>query len=152
VLRKASDLPITLHGAASATGCTAGGSDRVGGGMAGVTGDMGGCGGMAGGTRSGTGRRVIGSSGGGMSGTRSSSRSAHGDFAAHPATRSFEGFPGSIVVRVLCLEGREHVLGAVRGPERQRPVIVLVEPHVSSSLCVACPTLCGSLYLSLWAR
>jgi hypothetical protein len=108
VLRKASVLPITFRSGG-------GGGDSIGGGVTGVTGDVGGCGGVTGGTGGSTGSRVIGVAGGKCGGARLT----HRYLAAHPGTPCFEGFARSVILRVLLLEVREHVLGAVGGPEHQ---------------------------------
>ena len=64
---------------------------------------------------------------------------AHRDLTAHPGMPCFDGFARSVVFRLLLLEGWEQVLGAVCGPEHQRPVVLLVERRSSSSPCSGCP-------------
>ena len=85
--------------------------------MTGVTGNVGGCGGVTGGTGGGTGRSLIGVAGGGMGGKCGGARLAHRYLTTHPGTPCFEGSARSVVFRVLLLEVREYMLGAVSGPE-----------------------------------
>jgi len=84
-----------------------------------MTGDMGGCGGVTGGTGGRSGRSVIGVAGGGVGGECGGARLAHRYLATHPGTPGFDGFARPVVSRVLRLEVRQHMLGAVGGPERQ---------------------------------
>ncbi len=58
---------------------------------------------------------------------------SHRDLATRPGTPRFDGVPRPVVFGVPLLEAREHALGAVGGPEHQRPVVPLVEPRSSSS-------------------
>ena len=83
-----------------------------------MTGNVGGRGSVTG-RAGGTGRTLIGVTGGGMGGKRGGARLAHRDLTAHPRTPRFEGFPRSIVHRVVLFEIWEYVLGAVGGPEHQ---------------------------------
>jgi hypothetical protein len=123
VFRKASVLPITFRGGdgggVGGDGGVGGGGDSVGGGVSGVTGDVGGCGGVTGGTGGSSGGSVIGIAGGGVGGKCGGARLAHRYLATHPGTPCFEGLARSVVFRVLVLEVRKHVLGAVSGPEHQ---------------------------------
>lgn len=132
MLRKAPTLPITFPGRGkSALGGGRGGDgglDRVGGGVTGVSGHVGGCGGMAGGTGGGASRTFIRVTGGGMGGNCSGARCAARYLTTHPGTRCFDGFARPVVLRVLLLEEWKRMLGAIGGPERQRPVVLLVEP------------------------
>ena len=118
VLRKASVLPIKFLGGG---GGRVGGDRGFGGGLDSVIGGVRGVAGDAGGVAV-----------GGMGGKRGGARLAHRDLATRPGTPCLDGIPGSVVFRALLLEAREHVLGAVGGPERQRPVVSLVEPHLTS--------------------
>jgi hypothetical protein len=111
-------LPITFRSGGSGGGGVGGGGDSVGGGVTGVTGHVGGCGGVTGGTGGGAARSLIGFAGGGVSSNCGGARLAHRYLATHPGTRCFDSFPRPVVCRVLLLEVREHVLGAVGGPER----------------------------------
>jgi hypothetical protein len=85
-------------------------------------------------------RRVPGRAGGGarrelpcscgvssgcVSGERSGAGLAHSDLAACPSAGCFDRSSGAIVIRVLLLEKREHVLGAVGGPGDLCPAV----PH-----------------------
>jgi hypothetical protein len=85
--------------------------------VTGVTGNVGGCGGVTGGTGGGTGRRLIGVAGGGVSGKCGGARLAQRYLTTYPGTPCFDSFPRSVVFRVLLLEVREYMLGAVSGPE-----------------------------------
>jgi hypothetical protein len=118
-----SALPITFLGGGSGgvggDGGVGGGADSVGGSVTGVTGNVGGRGGVAGGTGGGTGRRLIGVAGGSVSGKCGDARLAQRYLTTHPGTPCFDSLPRSVVVRVLLLEVREYMLGAVSGPEHQ---------------------------------
>ena len=115
-------LPVALGGLVVRG--RGGGGDRVGGGVTGVTGDVGGCGRVTGGTGRCSGRCVIGFSGGGMRGKGCGARLPYPDLTARPGPRGLERLPGTVVFRMLPLEVREHALGAVGGPERQKRVIL----------------------------
>lgn len=123
VLRKASVLPITFRGGGSVGGGGIGGVgdglNSVGGGVAGVTGYMGGCGGVTGSTGGSAGRTIISVASGGVGGNCGSARLAALYLTPRPGAPCFKGFARSVVFRVLLLEVREHVLGAVGGPEHQ---------------------------------
>jgi hypothetical protein len=116
-------LPITFllgrNGDFSGGGSASGGFDSVGGSVTGVTGNVGGCGGVTGGAGGGTGRSLIGVAGCGVSGKCGGARLAQRYLATQPGTPCFDGFPGSVVFRVPLLEVREHMFGAVSGPEHQ---------------------------------
>ena len=96
-----------------------GGSDRVGGGVPGVTGHVGSSGGVTGGAGNGSGSCVNRFSGGGMGGHGGGARLAACDLATNPGPRCFDRLARPVVFRVLLLEEGQHVLGAVGGPERQ---------------------------------
>jgi hypothetical protein len=123
VLRKASVLPITFLGGGSGRvggHCgVGGGAYSVVGGARGVRGNVGGCSGVTGGASGGAGSSLIGGAGGGVGGKCGGARLAHRNLTTHPATPCFESIPRSVVFRVLLLEVREYVLGAVSGPEHQ---------------------------------
>ncbi len=87
--------------------------------MTGVTGNMGGCGGVTGGAGGGTGCTFIGIAGGGVGANRGGARLAQRYLTTHPGTACFDGFPRSVVFRVLLLEVWKYMLGAVSGPEHQ---------------------------------
>ena len=123
-------LPITfLGGGSGGVGGMRGGLDSVGGGVTGVTGHMGGAGGVTRGSGGGAGRTFIGSAGRGVGGNCGGARLAARDLTTRPGAPCFDGVPGSAVIRVLLLEAREYMLGAVSGPERQGPLVRLVGPH-----------------------
>jgi hypothetical protein len=141
VLRKASVLPITFLGTRSSR---VGGDCGVGGGgysvvgsVRGVTGNVDGRGSVSGGTGGGAGRTSIGVAGGGVGGKCGGARLARRNLTPHPRTPRFEGIPRSVVFRALIFEIWDYVLGAVGGPEHQRLVVPLVEPHFSSSIASA---------------
>jgi hypothetical protein len=116
-------LPITFLGGGSGgvggDGGVGGGGERVGGSVSGVTGNVGGCGGVTGGAGGGTGRSLIGVAGGGVSGNCGGARLAARYLSTHPGMPCFDGFPRSVVFRVLLLEVWKYMLGAVSRPERQ---------------------------------
>ena len=157
-------LPIAFRsggsGGAGGDGGIGGGVDSVGCGVAGVTGHVGGRGGVTGGAGRGTCRTAVGVAGGSVCRNRSGSRPAARYLTTHPGTPCFDSLPRSVVTRVLLLEEREHVLGAVGRPEHQRPLVLLIESHLSSSPCLGCPPaaptprgpdpLCAER--ALWAR
>ena len=120
MLRKATVRPITFPGVR----VDRGGGERGGFGnygvvcsVRGVAGNVGGCGGMTGGARGGPGSRVIGVPSGSVGGECGDTHLAHRNFAAHPGAPCPYGSPRPLVLRVLLLEMREHMLGAVGGPE-----------------------------------
>jgi hypothetical protein len=129
--RKVLVLVISFPGA---RGCGAGGGSGYGlecvvGGVGGVGCHVG-CGGSVTG-RAGcsASRAITGVAGGGVGGYRGGASLADPPPAARPGTPHLDGVPGPVVSRVPLLEEREYALGAVGGPEHQRPVIVLVELH-----------------------
>jgi hypothetical protein len=73
--------------------------------------NVGGCGGVS--------CALIGLSGRGVGGECGGTRLAHRDLATHPGTSCFDGMAGSVVFRVVLLEVRKYVLGALGGPEHQ---------------------------------
>ena len=123
MFRQALVLPIAFSGSCIlgvvGAGGVCGGLDCVCGGVAGVTGHVGGSGGLASGTGGSSGRTFIRVAGGGVGGDSGGSRHTHPYLATRPCSRCLDGYPRSVVIRVLLLEVREHVLGAVGGPERQ---------------------------------
>lgn len=104
------------------------GFDGVGSGGSGVSGNMSGCGSMTGGPGGSSGRSVISIAGGGVGAECCGARYAALDFATGPSASGFDGFARAVVFRINLLEEREDVLGAIGGPERQCPVVQLVEP------------------------
>ena len=116
-----------------------GGGYGVGGSVRGVTGNVGGCGGVTGVAGGSAGRSLIGVAGGGVGGECGGARLAHRNLTTHPGTSCFDSIPRSVVFRVLLLEVWEYVLGAASGPEHQRSVVPLLEPHFSSTFCLSCP-------------
>ncbi len=139
VLWVASVLPIAFPGGGSGgVGGDCGGYGVVSD-VHGVPSNVGGCGGVTGGTGGSASRGSICIAGGGMGGKRGGARLAHRDLVTHPRTPCFHGVPRSVVSRVLLLEVWEYVPGAIGGPERQQPMVSLVEPHSSSSLCLRRP-------------
>lgn len=118
MLRKAPDLPITF-GHRGSLGNDGGGRDRIRGSVPSVPGHVSRSGSVTGcaGGRSGCG--VIGIPGGGMGGQGGGARRAAPYLTTRPGTRCFDRLARSVVLRVLLLEEREHMLGAVGGPERQ---------------------------------
>jgi hypothetical protein len=123
--RKASALPTAFFGGSNSGG--GGGFDGVGGGVTGVAGHVGGSGGMTRGTRCGAGRPFIRVAGGGVGGNCGCARLAAFNFALRPGASCFNGFARPIISRVFLLEERKHMPGAAGGPERKRPLILLVE-------------------------
>jgi hypothetical protein len=115
MLRKASVLPLAfLGGGRRGARCTSGlsgGLDGVSGGVRSVGGDVGGSGGVSRGA------------GGGA-------RLAHRDLSARPGTSRFASSPRPGICRALLLEAREHVLGAVGGPECQPSVVLTFQPRL----------------------
>ena len=93
--------------------------DSVGSGVTGVTGHVSSCGGVTGGACGSSCRSVIGVAGGGVGGKCGGARLAHRYLLTRPGAPGVESFPRSVVFRVVLLEVREHVLGAVGGPEHQ---------------------------------
>jgi len=124
VLRQASELPIPFRGAGSDGRSV----DRVGPCVTGVTGDVGGCDSVTGGTGRCSGRSVLRVARGGVSGQCGGARRTTPYLSTRPGTCSLDRLARSVVFRVLLLEAREHVLGALSGPDRQRFVVLLVEP------------------------
>ena len=125
-------LPFTFRGGGSAgvgwnCGCGCGG-DSVGGGVPGMTGHVGGAGGVTRGTGDGAGRNVIGVAGRSVGGNRCGARLAALYLTPRPSARCFDGLARPVVFRVLLLEVPKHVLGAVGSPERQRPLVLFIEP------------------------
>jgi hypothetical protein len=84
---------------------------------------------LTGGTGGGSRSAFIRVASGGVCGDRGGARLTYAYLAARPCSRCLDGFARSVIARVLRLEVREHVLGAVGGPERQRPVVPRVELH-----------------------
>jgi hypothetical protein len=82
---------------------------------------------VTGGTGDSTGRNVIGGAGGGVGGNGGGARSAACYFTKHPSARCFNGLARSVVVRVHPLKEWKHMFGAVGGPERKQPLVLLVE-------------------------
>jgi hypothetical protein len=123
VLRKASELPFTFlgggGGGGGGYGRVGGGGDSVRGGVTGVTGHVGGSSGVTGGAGGGASRTFIRVASGGVGGDCGGARLTHPYLAPRPCSRCLDSFPRSVVARVLLLEMREYVLGAVGGPERQ---------------------------------
>ena len=87
--------------------------------MRGVGGDVGGRGGVSRGAGGGLGLGPIAFAGGGVGGERGGARLAHLYPSTGPGAPRFDGPPRAVVSRALLLETREHVRGAVGGPERQ---------------------------------
>jgi hypothetical protein len=85
---------------------------------------------VTGGAGSGAGGRSLGSgAGGGVGRERGSPNPSERQLTPRPGARRLDGLPGSVVFRILLLEMRKDVLGAVGGPERQCPVVGVVETH-----------------------
>jgi hypothetical protein len=55
-------------------------------------------------------------------------RRAHRDLTTGPGAPCLDRFAGPVVTRVLLLEVRQHMLGAVGSPERQCPVVLFGKP------------------------
>ena len=102
------------------------GFDSVVGGVRSVTRNVGGCGSMSGCTGSSPGRGSIGVTGGGVDRNCSGAGLAHLYLSTRPSPPCLDGFPWSVVFRVLLLEVRKHVLGTVGGLERQRIVVPFI--------------------------
>jgi hypothetical protein len=73
-------------------------------------------------------RTFIGGAGGGVGDNCGGARLATPYLATRPGAPGFNGFARPVVLRGVLLEVWEHVLGAVGGPKRKRPLILLVEP------------------------
>jgi hypothetical protein len=115
------ELPIAFPGGGSGSG----GFDSVGGGATGMTGDVRGGGGMTGSTGGCSGRGIIGEAGGGLGGQGGGARRPAPYLPARPGACGFQGLARPLILRVLVLEAREHVLGAIGGPERQGSLVAL---------------------------
>ena len=129
MLRKATVLPITfLRGCSGRVRGNGGdrGVDRVGGGVTSVLGDVSCCGGMTSGACSCSGRCVIDVAGGSVGGHCGGARFTARYLTTRPSAPCVDSCSRSAVIRVVLFEIREHVIGAVGGPERQRLVILLV--------------------------
>jgi hypothetical protein len=74
-------------------------------------------------------RRSIGVASGRVGSDRGSTRLASRDLNPYPGTPRFDDILRPVVFGVVLLEEREHVLGALSGPEHQIHVLVLVEPQ-----------------------
>ena len=118
VLGKAAVLPFTLRVCCAGIGCRCG-LERIRGGVSGVTGHVCGSCGVTGGTCGSAGCGVIGVSCGSVRGDCGCARLAARNLATRPCACSLDGLARPVVFRVLLLKEREHVLGAVGGPERQ---------------------------------
>ncbi len=94
-----------------------------------VVGNVGGCGSVTGRSGGGPGGRVVNSTGGGVGGECGCARVGQCNLAVGPGTRDFESSARSGVVRALPLEGREHMLSTVSGPEHECAVFAPVEPR-----------------------
>jgi len=131
MFRKVPVLPIVFRGGGSGGvdghGGVGDGLYSVGGGVAGVSGHVGGCDGLTSGTGGSSGGSFIGVAGSGVDGDCGDACRTHPYLAARPCSRRLDSFPRAVVLRVLLLEVRQHTLGAVSGPERQGPVIPIVE-------------------------
>jgi hypothetical protein len=130
VLWKASGLPFAFLGGGYVR---VGGGDSVRSGVTGVTDHVGCSSGVTSGTGGGTGRTFICIASGGVGGDCGGTCLAHPYFAPRPCSRRLDSFPRAVIARILLLEMREYVLGAVGGPERQRSLVFFVEPHFFSS-------------------
>ena len=127
VPREALALPVAFLGGSGGVHRVGGlcSPDGVGGGVRSVGGDVGCRGGVSRGASGGLGLGSIGLAGGGVGGERGGACLAHLHPSARPGTPRLDGPPRPGVSRALLLEVREHVLGAVGGPERQRSVVFL---------------------------
>ncbi len=127
----ASRLPLPFPGDGEARGVdgVAGCGESVGGSVTRVAGNVGGCGSATGRSGGGTGGRVVNSTGGGVGGECGCARVGQCNLAVGPGTRGCESSARSGVVRVLPLEGREHILSTVSGPEHERALFAPVEPR-----------------------
>lgn len=127
----ASRLPLPFPGDDEARGVdgVAGCGESVGGSVTCVVGNVGGCGSVTGRSGGGPGGRVVNSTGGGVGGECGCARVGQCNLAAGPGTRDFESSARSGVVRALPLEGREHMLSTVSGPEHECAVFAPVEPR-----------------------
>lgn len=85
-------------------------------------------------TGGGAGHTLIGVAGGGVRGNCGGARCTALYLATRPSARGFNGFVRSVVFRVALLEVWKDVLSAFGGPERQRPVILFIEPLGASDL------------------
>ena len=100
--------------------------DRVGGGVPGVIGHVGGAGGVTRRARHGARRTFPDGPRGGMGGNGGGACRAAGYLAPRPGSRGFNGLARPVIGRVVCLEVAEHMFGAVGGPARQQPLVLLV--------------------------
>jgi len=106
-------LPLALSGDT----CGFGSSSGVVGGMRSMTCSMGSSGSVTRCTGGGTGCRMLGITGGGMSGKCRSTSLAYGYFTTRPSAPCFNGFARAVVPGICFLEILEYVLCAVSSPD-----------------------------------
>src|SRR5215208_1081091 len=97
-----------------------------------MTGHVRGSGSLTSGPRCSAGRTFIRAAGGGVGSDPGGAGLAHSYLSSCPGACRLDSFPRSLVLRVLLLIVREHVLGAVGGSQRQRPVVLPVHPRLQS--------------------
>ncbi len=95
--------------------------------MTGVSSHVGGGSRVPGGAGGGTSSGVLRVARGRMGGRRRGPRLADPYLTARPGPRRLDGFAGPVILQPMLFKQRKYVLGAVGGPERERPVVVLAD-------------------------